>query len=272
MRGTLYNTEVAYLFITSVFILGTIIGSFLNVVINRYGKESIQGRSHCESCARTLSPSELVPVASFFLFRGRCAGCKTPISFQYVFVELLTGALFLLSFIAFGFSFEFVFSIIIWSFLVVIAVYDFKHTIIPDEIVFSFIVVTFIRIIFLYGIRGLFIGGGLPYVLAGILFFIPFFLLWYLSKGTWMGLGDGKLVIGIGFLLGLERGISALLFAFWIGALISVFLLFMSRYLKLKFKGKSLTIKSEIPFGPFLILGTGLVYFFDFNILTFLLS
>ncbi|MEK7180598.1 MAG: prepilin peptidase [Patescibacteria group bacterium] len=312
---------------TTIFVLGTIIGSFLNVIINRYGKESIQGRSHCESCAHTLSPLELIPLLSFFFLRGRCVQCNAPVSFQYSFVELLTGDLFLLSFLKFGFSVEFVFSIIVWSLLIIIAVYDFKHTIIPDEIVFSFIFIAFIRIIFLYGIKGLFTGDGFLYVLSGILFFLPFFLLWWYSKGEWIGLGDGKLALGIGFFLGLQGGLSAIILSFWIGAIVSLVLLFFSRFLKgknLLFKdreitgsgheydrtgepasgarsypartssfesddsqsqndlirpegsdddlllgAKVLTMKSEIPFGPFLIFGTALVFFFGVSVIDF---
>ena len=252
-----------------IFVLGLIVGSFLNVVINRYGRESLMGRSHCSSCNHTLSFFELIPLLSFIFLRGKCRNCKTPISVQYFIVEILSGFLFVLIYSKFGLSFPFFFYCLIWSLLLVIAVYDYKHTIIPDALVFSFIFLSFVKIFYDYGFWESFTLSPSTFF-AGPIFFLPFFLLWWYSKGEWIGLGDGKLVIGIGFLLGLERGISALLFAFWIGALISVFLLFISRYLKLKFKGKSLTMKSEIPFGPFLILGTGLVYFFNFNILTFL--
>ena len=152
-----------------VFIFGTIVGSFLNVVINRYGKESIAGRSYCPSCHHTLSAFELIPLLSFIFLRGKCRTCKTPISFQYPIVELLTSTLFSLSFIKFGFSLEFLFSLLIGSLLVIIAVYDFKHTIIPDEIVFAFIVLSFFRLIVMYGLKELFGGEGNTYLLAGAL-------------------------------------------------------------------------------------------------------
>src|SRR3989344_2975571 len=106
-----------------VFIFGTIIGSFLNVVIARYGKESILGRSHCPQCGKTLSPLELIPIASFFVLKGKCQNCRAPISFQYPTVEFLSGLFFLLLFMTYGFSFAFVFYSVIWSILLVITVY-----------------------------------------------------------------------------------------------------------------------------------------------------
>ena len=83
-----------------------------------------------------------------------------------------------------------------------------------------------------------------------------------------MGLGDGKLALGIGWLLGLSFGITAIILSFWIGAFISIILMSIPL---LNFKGKRLTMKSEIPFGPFLILGLLLVFFFNINILNFIL-
>jgi prepilin signal peptidase PulO-like enzyme (type II secretory pathway) len=87
---------------------------------------------------------------------------------------------------------------------------------------------------------------------------LPFFLIWLVSKGKWMGLGDAKLTLGIGWVLGLGAGISALALAFWIGAIISVFWMFV--VLK-KFK-----TRYEIPFGPYLILGMYLILFWNFRV------
>src|SRR3989344_1792899 len=97
-----------YLFSIFVFILGTIIGSFLNVVILRYNTgSSIQGRSGCMSCGKPLVWYELFPVLSFLFLLGRCGGCKSRISAQYPLVELLTGIIFLLTFLQFSPSFAF---------------------------------------------------------------------------------------------------------------------------------------------------------------------
>lgn len=253
-----------------IFVLGLIIGSFLNVVINRYGSESITGRSYCPSCKRTLSPFELIPLISFLLLKGRCRNCHTSISFQYPIVELLSGFLFTLVYLKYGLSFSFIFYSLIWSLLLVITVYDYKHTIIPDALVFSFAFFSFVKIFYDYGFPNFTLG--LSHFFAGPIFFLPFFLLWWYSKGEWIGLGDGKLALGIGFFLGLSGGLTAIVLSFWIGAVVSLILLYLSRFLKSKnllFKGKELTMKSEIPFGPFLILGTALVFFCDVSIVNF---
>jgi prepilin signal peptidase PulO-like enzyme (type II secretory pathway) len=95
--------------------------------------------------------------------------------------------------------------------------------------------------------------------MAGPIIALPFVLLWLVSKGTWMGLGDGKLSIGIGWLLGLNGGINAVILAFWIGAVVSLIWLFMTFK---KFKPRT-----EIPFGPYLILGLYLVLLFKITVI-----
>ena len=136
-------------------------------------------------------------------------------------------------------------------------VYDIKHKIIPDALAYVFAVVAF---------ASLFFGGTtffhVPFVidmLAGPLCALPFALLWLVSGGEWMGLGDAKLMLGIGWTLGFVGAISAIVLAFWIGAVISVtWMLIVFR----KFKGRY-----EIPFAPYLILGMYLVLLFGINVI-----
>ena len=80
------------------FIFGLAIGSFLNVAIDRIpqGKSVIKGRSYCDSCRKTLSWKDLVPVLSFIYLKGKCRYCRHPLSFFYPFIEILTGILFVL--------------------------------------------------------------------------------------------------------------------------------------------------------------------------------
>jgi prepilin signal peptidase PulO-like enzyme (type II secretory pathway) len=101
--------------------------------------------------------------------------------------------------------------------------------------------------------------------LAGPLLALPFALVWYFSKGEWMGLGDAKLALGIGWFLGLAGGISALCIGFWAGAVISVGLLLIQRHMKKRNRNR-LSLKSEVPFAPFLIIGLLVVYFFPMDI------
>jgi prepilin signal peptidase PulO-like enzyme (type II secretory pathway) len=101
-------------------------------------------------------------------------------------------------------------------------------------------------------------------LLAGPVLFLPFFILWIVSNGRWIGLGDGKLALGFGWMLGLDYGLSAIVLAFWIGAVVSIFLIARER---LNLKKKQLTMKSEIPFAPYLILGYAIVYFLSIDVM-----
>jgi prepilin signal peptidase PulO-like enzyme (type II secretory pathway) len=269
-------------FAVAVFILGTIIGSFLNVVALRYNTGfSLGGRSRCFSCGKTLNWYELIPVFSYLFLRGKCSACKSKISIQYPLVEATTGLLFVgiffhVSHLLFidttQFVVMFAFYAIIFSILVVITIYDIFHTIIPDGLVYTFIALAGLLRIFLL-ITSDFSKTELLNTAAGIIFFTFFFLLWFISRGTWMGFGDAKLVFGIGLLLGLVSGLSALFLAFWIGSAIGLVLLWLATLGKgttsLFHTQKQITMKTEIPFAPYLILGTALVFFFGINVFHF---
>lgn len=247
------SNGMEYLILFYVFIFGTIIGSFLNVVIFRYNTGfSLGGRSVCLYCGKELKWYELIPLVSFLALSGRCRTCKSRLSIQYPAVEFVTGVLFVFSFIyARNFSSDIflAYLFIIISLLTVITAYDLRHKIIPDGLVFTFIALAFIRP-FAFPFPGESLSLAL---IAGPLFAAPFALTFFLSKGKWMGLGDAKLILGIGFFLGLARTGLSLLFSIWIGALISVILLFL--------RGKQFTMKSEIPFAPFLVIGALLCLF-----------
>jgi len=149
------------------------------------------------------------------------------------------------------------------SLLVVIFVYDMRHKIIPDAFSYGFAFLALMRLVLFYQTT-LFSYPGFMDLLAGPLIALPFALIYYFSKGEWMGLGDAKLALGIGWFLGLAGAVSALCLAFWIGAVISVGILLIQRSMHTK---RGLTFKSEVPFAPFLILGLLIVYFFPMDIL-----
>ncbi len=241
----------------SVFILGTIIGSFLNVLILRYntGVSAIRGRSFCFTCGKQLSWSELVPVFSFLFQKGRCRGCRSKISWQYPLVEVVTGLLFMLVFL-------FQPSILVLGFitsavLLAIAVYDVKHKIIPTGLAVTFGILA-VSNIFIYHLDH-----WLSFILGGIILAAPFWLICFLSKQTWMGYGDPKLILAIGWFLGPAYGTSAVVLAFWLGALWSVILLIAS---KQHWFGVSVGRKTEVPFAPFLILGFLIAFFWPIDI------
>lgn len=253
-----------------IFLLGTIIGSFLNVVIFRFntGKTITHGRSICMTCNRELRWYELIPIFSFLIQSGKCRRCASRISHQYPLVELVTGLVFVL--IAFKFLplfypsfglyiFLVVLFVFIFSLLIVISVYDIRHKIIPDKLVFVFIIVSFISIFVNLFVSGpVFVLPTYSSLIAGPLLALPFVLLWYFSKGKLMGLGDGKLILGIGWMLGLSSGIFAIIISFWIGTAVSVILMLFSK--------NKMGMKTEIPFAPFLLISALITFLFGFNI------
>lgn len=259
-------SQLAYFFI---FCFGTIIGSFLNVVIYRFNSgKTLGGRSMCMTCSKTLAWYELIPVFSYLFQVGKCRSCSTRISHQYPLVELFTGVVFTM--IAYHF-YDIVFVsfnqyillvsvyMMIFSLLLVISVYDMRHKVIPDPLVFAFIVFSFFTM-FISSVPfgNLFVQPSMSAFLAGPLYALPFALIWLLSRGRFMGLGDAKLILGIGWMFGIVQGGAALMLSFWIGTIVSLLIIFFS---KMKF-----SMNTEIPFGPFLAISTLIVFFFSLNV------
>lgn len=254
------------------FAIGASIGSFINVVVSRYDtKLSLFGRSQCVFCKHKLFWYELIPLISFAIQKGRCSSCKKKISWHYPSVELITGIVFILIFlqsfplIYLPYAQMFIFSIYIFiaGILIAISSYDIKHKIIPDEFVFAFIVATVVFILF----DGFILQNtiNLTDIMAGPILFLPFAALWFFSNGEWMGFGDAKLAWGMGWFLGLSQGTVAIIFAFWIGAVFSLLLIALSKIFRFVSYSKQVTIKSEVPFAPFLILGLFIAWFTGMN-------
>jgi leader peptidase (prepilin peptidase)/N-methyltransferase len=253
-----------FLTIFPVFVLGAIIGSFLNVVIMRMNTgATLAGRSGCFSCGQTLSPLQMVPIISFFLLRAKCAGCGSKISWQYPIVEILTGTLFVLVF-TMGLSLpQFFLALCIISTLIVVAVYDFHHTIIPNIPIYAFIALAILyRGLELMVVAG-FLDAAVNIVVGATITTAPIFALWFFSRGKWMGGGDVKIAIGIGSVLGAYAGTQALFLAFLSGAIVGLVLIAFSKFLR-KF---SITLKSEIPFAPFLIFGFFVMFIWPIDIM-----
>ncbi len=257
--------------------LGLIIGSFLNTVIYRYNTgRTVGGRSQCLSCGATLAWNNLLPIASFLFQRGRCATCRSRISFQYPLVEFAAGALFALTAGKFfpppatllswpALAWPLALTIVTWiimSLFIVITVYDLRHKIIPDHLVYAFIFFGAIYALTEVVRSGASLGSLRFNLLAGLLFFSVFGGLWFFSGGRWMGFGDAKLVLGLGLWLGLWPGLTALILGFWLGAGVGLALVLLSR-------SRYFTMKSEIPFAPFLVAGALLTFFFNLNVIPF---
>jgi len=254
------------------FIFGVIIGSFLNVYLYRFhtGK-SLAGGSHCLSCTTPLRWFDLFPLISYVILWGRCRHCGARIPSRYFWVELITGLLF----VAVIYTSS---SVLLWpvnfflmSLLVIVAVYDLYHFVIPDEFIYMLSLVAII-------LEGLGWYGTHDWMslvwsaLAGLVAFGFFASLWAYSKGRWLGFGDAKLAIPLGFMVGIGGVFSMLVLAFWIGTIISIGIIAVQKIairgqLHLRFMATPLTIKSEVPFAPFLILGFLAVYLFDIDVL-----
>lgn len=249
-----------------IFLIGIIVGSFLNVVGLRWNSGiNLGGRSFCPVCRKKLNWWELFPVVSFFFLKGRCKGCKTLISWQYPLIELWTGLIFVTTFITLDpLSTDvlglWLIIVIIFSIYVVITIYDLRHKIIPDTLVYISIILGVI-------LQLVSLNTSLIDWLAGPILFIFFGSIWLLSRGRAMGFGDAKLGLSVGLLLGAAQGFSAIVLAFWIGTAVTLTYMAFVRFGFPLWRGrKRLTMKSEVPFAPFIIFGAWISFIYQFDL------
>ena len=234
------------------FIIGTAVGSFLNVVSRRLLRgESVRGRSHCESCGTTLSGIDLIPLLSFLLLRGRCRFCGARLSWQYPLVELGTGLLFAAlyavssqeplassSFITYHLSL--ITLLIASSSLIVIFITDLLKQRVFDQVVLVGILAALLYRVSLNSLnpRGLAADLGLA---AGV--FVFFWFLRWVTKGRGMGEGDPPVGFLTTLLVGFPQGLVMLFLAFVFGAVVGLILVFTGRK----------RFGEQIPFSPFLV-------------------
>jgi leader peptidase (prepilin peptidase)/N-methyltransferase len=238
--------------------LGLILGSFINALSFRFNTGRIAtlfsatstGRSRCMRCGHVLGVLDLLPVFSWVVLRGHCRYCGSRISWQYPLVEAAGGALAVGAFLNSQSSLlAFAVLFAVFMTMLFIAVYDLRHAIIPWSAS-----LTLLCLVFVFQ----FIEGDVFFAaLDGIILASPLFLISFVSKERWMGWGDGVLELGLGWLLGLTVGLTALFLAFWAGALVGIVLLWAR---------KGITMKSEVPFAPFLILGALVAFLFHVDI------
>ncbi len=252
------------------FVFGAVVGSFLNVVILRLPQEqSLNGRSHCMRCGHNLGPLDLVPILSYLFLRAKCRYCKNKISPRYFFVETFCGILFALAFyhihpadLAGLLGLIKIFSIL--SILVIVFVIDLEHFLILDSVIFPAAV--WLSTLNLFSdilsrtnfLKGNFLEG----LLTGVGAALPFFCLWFFSRGRWMGFGDVKLALFLGLALGWPLTGVGIFLAFIIGGLVSFILLIFAK--------KSL--KTHLPLGTFLALGSIFALFYGDQALKWYLS
>lgn len=227
---------------------GMFLGSFYNVVALRVpiGESIVKPRSHCVACNRSLRVRELVPIFSYLFQRGKCRGCGTRISPLYCVFEGITTLGFLVSYGLYGITPMFFLSITLVSLLVIISLADLTYMIIPNSILLVFFLIIFLEQLLFS-----------PYIsiISAIIGSIEgFLLLWMiaiLSKGG-MGGGDIKLYAVIGLALGWKLTFLSLFFAAFIGLIYGLYE---------RIRGE-LRKGQEIPFGPFIAIGTILAFWF----------
>lgn len=241
--------KIIYYFFS--FLFGLAIGSFLNVLIFRVPRRLsiVKPNSFCPRCKRPIKWYENIPILSFVLLRGKCAGCQKSISVHYPLIELVTGCLFLYSFIKYCVGFEFFFYIFFFCTIIIIAGIDFEHQIIPDIFSMPGILIGFIFQIlkgnFIPGLIGIIFGGGLILlirVIGG----------WAYKKEV-MGMGDVYLTAMIGAFVGFPFIIVSIFVAALIGSILGVVFVITTHQNR----------ESPIPFGPFLGLGGIAVIIFE---------
>lgn len=266
-----------------IFILGICIGSFLNVLIDRlpFYKSPLKGRSKCDFCRKTLAPVDLIPIISYLMLKGRCRYCHKKLSWQYPLVEIFTGLMFVFIYIyqvkisnyEFLISHQFLNALnlsvlksyfpllFIFSSFLVIFISDLKYQIIPDEMLVV-IIVGIIGYKISSGVcpdiirTGMFLNDGildnlLTTILSGFGAGLFFLLIYLITRGKGMGFGDVKLAPLLGLFLSYPKIIVALYLAFLTGAAVSIILVLLGK------KG----LKQTIAFGPFLLIGTSISFF-----------
>ena len=229
------------------FIIGIIFGSFYNVVGYRVpkGESLLYPSSHCTKCNHKLRPLELIPILSFLFLGGKCKKCKDKISWFYPVFEFLSGLLFAMSYIIFGFSLECLLSIVFISMLLIIIISDYQTMIIPDSILIIFSSLIILIKYFIFGIEGVSIS--LLHSIGSFVFMLLLKIFGdYLFKKESMGGGDIKLLAVFGLMFGFPMSIVSVFIAALIGLPLSIIII----------KRKS---SHEIPFGPFLAISAILI-------------
>lgn len=255
------------------FLLGLVIGSFLNVCILRIpaDKSIVLPASSCPKCGKGIAPYDNIPVLSWLILRGKCRNCKTKISAMYPAVELLTGLLFLACYFAFGITVDALKWQVLSALLVVLTITDVRDRILPDEVNFFGLGAGLLFSLISKPVDGtalwlanrwfefpppdqaLSLADGFLGALAGS------GLLWLVAEGYFrlrgregMGLGDVKMMAAVGAFFGLKRTMMTVLAGSLLGSVIGIILISLTK------KGRDY----ELPFGTFLGAGALLVLFF----------
>ncbi len=260
------------------FMLGAAVGSFLNVVISRsLTKESwIWGRSHCDDCQKQISWYDNIPVLSYLILKAKCRHCRKPIALTHPVVEFLVGSLFVWWYISISFIFTLtqhpfvilqpLFWLTVGMVLIAIFVYDMLYSqILVLPVAFLMILTVIYRLALVsFGIMQL-----QDLAIAGLGMILSMSFIWGIRKTAWliykkeaMGDGDVILMAPLSLLMGWPNVLVGLYLSFVLGGIAGMVLIL----------GKKKELKSTIPFGPFLILGTFISLVWGDNLINWYLS
>ncbi len=261
------------------FVLGTLIGSFINVLILRIPKDEsvVFGSSHCPSCLTSLKPWHNIPLFSWIFLRGKCSFCKTSISAQYPIIEFISGLIFLILASKYTLSLPLLSIGLSFLMLLALSIIDFKYKMVPDSLN---LLAMFFAIFGAWNLNGVFVNFQNALLFAGGFTLLRFALSYYLTssvyraglktKTSWnkhydrtpfieaMGEGDIMVAATMGALLGIELTLVAI----FLSALLAlpVMLLMLNKSAE----------QQRVPFVPFLALATFIVYIYDSPILSYI--
>lgn len=240
-----------------ILLLGTVIGSFLNVLIYRLPRQEsiITPASHCPKCGEYLKVRDLIPILSFLLNRGKCRYCGKVINWQYPVVEVLTAFLFAILYHNFGLHISFIIYSFLSCILIVCSVIDLQYKIIPNKITYPALITALISSIFFNHIS--FMGS-----LTGMLIPGGLFLLLALLYGKGLGMGDVKLVALIGAVIGWQFTLIGIFLASLIASITGLILMIAG----------IMDRKTRIPFAPFIGLSTIISLFCGEELFSILMS
>ena len=238
-----------------IFILGACLGSFSNVCIYRLpiNKQIISGRSFCPRCKKKLNWFDNLPLISFLFLNGKCRKCKKVIPLRYFIVEITTGIIFLLIYLNYNDLSTIIFLLVLSLIYIIIFFIDLENFIIPDSLSFSVMAIALLKN-FLPNFNTNFIHEINKSIIGGMVGYLSIWLIIYLykviKKIEGMGVGDAKLMAGIGLLFGWQ----SVPFVLFVSAILGLIFVLPSLLNKQK------NMRSEIPFGPFIITAC-LIYF-----------
>ncbi len=255
-----------------VFMLGASLASFANVIADRYKVKSIvKGRSECLSCSHKLSWYELMPVISYLIQKGRCRSCKSKLTPTYLLGEILGGVMLLTIFniILLGSNFmghtytplanHSLITFLTWAILIPISIsiliYDLRHKMVPSIPLYVLLTISVIYAFYRYFA----IDHNYYNLAAGLIVALPYAFFYIAGRGRWVGLGDVLLYFAFANVLGLALGASMFFVSIWLGAFVTIALLITHK--------KEYTLKSEIPFTPFIILAAYYVLIINYDLL-----